>query len=90
MGYSQVGKASDFDSDMRWFESSYPSQINKWKWVDGLDLHSIVMDVFGLHPGLIWCVESDFKQSVAKSLFKTYMDLIILSPSKDFRNILDD
>ena len=26
MGHSQVGKARDFDSRMRWFESSCPSQ----------------------------------------------------------------
>ena len=26
MGYRQVGKAQDFDSCIRWFESSYPSQ----------------------------------------------------------------
>ena len=28
MGYRQVGKAQDFDSCIRWFESSYPSQKN--------------------------------------------------------------
>ena len=27
LGYSQVGKARDFDSRMRWFESSCPSQV---------------------------------------------------------------
>ena len=26
MGYRQVGKAQDFDSCIRWFESSYPCQ----------------------------------------------------------------
>ena len=26
LGYRQVGKAQDFDSCIRWFESSYPSQ----------------------------------------------------------------
>ena len=31
---------------------------------------------------------ANINKSVAKSLFKTFMDLIILSPSKDFRNIL--
>jgi hypothetical protein len=33
LGYSQVGKARDFDSRMRWFESSYPSHmvaVVKW------------------------------------------------------------
>ena len=28
MGYSQVGKAPDFDSGMRRFESCYPSQYD--------------------------------------------------------------
>jgi hypothetical protein len=28
MGHSQVGKARDFDSRMRWFESSCPSQVD--------------------------------------------------------------
>ena len=27
MGYSQVGKAVDFDSTIPWFESRYPSQL---------------------------------------------------------------
>lgn len=27
LGHSQVGKARDFDSRMRWFESSCPSQV---------------------------------------------------------------
>ena len=28
LGYSQVGKAPDFDSGIRWFESSYPSHYD--------------------------------------------------------------
>ena len=32
LGYSQVVKARDFDSRIRWFESSYPSHSDVCKW----------------------------------------------------------
>ena len=33
LGIRQVGKASDFDSDIRWFESIIPSQRSLTQWI---------------------------------------------------------
>ena len=32
LGYRQVGKTWDFDSHIRWFESSYPNEIGTERW----------------------------------------------------------
>lgn len=45
LGCSQVGKAPDFDSDSRWFESSHPS-------LNHIEIYGFVEEIIVLYPSV--------------------------------------
>ena len=70
LGRSQVGKARDFDSLMRWFEPSRPSQIHD-SLAQSVEHLTFNQGVPGSNPGWITSNHADFEKSRSAYFFET-------------------